>query len=193
VDLCSINGCARKLYSRKGSPLGYCQHHHHCWRRFGDAMAGEPAIFAVHVDKSRGANGCWPWTGGTLPQGYGVFHRDEVAVRAHRIAWEHRNGAIPTGVEIDHECLNMGCVNPAHLRLATPKQNREHRQGAQRNSETGLRGVGKRGNRYVARVRHHGKDINLGRFDTAEAAAEAARLKRVELFTHNAIDRRVGV
>jgi hypothetical protein len=188
----SISGCDRKIYSRKGSPDGLCGRHHHCWRRFGDATAGPREILLDNCDRSGGPDSCWMWTGGTVPQGYGVFHVDGVATRAHITAWEFDNGPVPEGMEIDHRCLRMGCVNPRHLRLATTKQNRENRQGAQSNSHTGIRGVTRLGpNRWRARVRHNKKTIYLGNYPTAEIAAEVARLKRIELFTHNEIDRLV--
>jgi hypothetical protein len=43
--------------------------------------------------------------------------------------------------------------------------------------------------RWRAQVRHNGKLISASYFDTAEEAAEAARRKRCELFSHNDLDR----
>lgn len=37
---------------------------------------------------------------------------------------------------------------------------------------------------------HNGKVIQVGTFDSAEEAGEAVRLKRLNLFTHNDVDRR---
>lgn len=33
----------------------------------------------------------------------------------HRWVWEQHNGPIPEGYEINHLCLNRGCINPEHL------------------------------------------------------------------------------
>ena len=41
----------------------------------------------------------------------------------HRIAWMEVNGSIPAGLEIDHVCRNRRCVNVAHLRLVTHREN----------------------------------------------------------------------
>ncbi|MGO2634644.1 MAG: hypothetical protein ACTH9H_12945, partial [Galactobacter sp.] len=89
-------------------------------------------------------------------------------------------------------CHNRACVNVDHLRVVTNKQNSENRSDSQKNNTSGFRGVTKSrpsSNKWIAQVRHRGRRIYLGTFaDIAEAAA-AARLKRVELFTHNDIDR----
>lgn len=72
----------------------------------------------------------------------------------------------------------------------THKQNTENRAGAPANSTTGVRGVyfiSK--NRYEAKVRHNGKRIHVGRFDTLEEAEAAVIAKRNELYTHNDLDR----
>ena len=33
----------------------------------------------------------------------------------HRFIWEHHNGPIPPGHEINHTCQNRACCNVAHL------------------------------------------------------------------------------
>jgi hypothetical protein len=43
--------------------------------------------------------------------------------------------------------------------------------------------------KYKGQVGHHGKVIYVGMFDTADEAAEAVRAKRLELHTHNDLDR----
>lgn len=35
----------------------------------------------------------------------------------HRIMFQHFNGDIPEGFDIDHKCKNRSCCNPEHLRL----------------------------------------------------------------------------
>lgn len=126
---------------------------------------------------------CWLWTASVLKKrgGYGQFNDGSTMVRAHRFSWELAHGPIPTGLDIDHVCRVRRCVNPDHLRLATRKQNCENRSG--------LRGVYRVNHRWRAVVTHHGIDHHVGYFDTVEEAAEAARLKRIELFTHNDLDR----
>lgn len=65
--------------------------------------------------------GCWLWTGGLDPKGYGVFHNRTIrGKKAHRYAWTVRCGPIPDGLVLDHLCRVRRCVNPDHLRLVTP-------------------------------------------------------------------------
>lgn len=78
----------------------------------------------VLVQGLPGYEGCVEWTG-TIQHGngYGVVKRGGVQKYAHRVAWEQQVGPIPPGEYIDHTCRNRRCVNVAHLRLVTPRQN----------------------------------------------------------------------
>lgn len=107
---------------------------------------------------------------------------------AHRLAYEFAVGVIPDGACIDHRTTcPKSCVNPAHLRLATPKQNAENRIRAPRGISRYALADGTE--RWVAKVQHNSRRIYVGSFATMEEASEAARLKRIELFTHNDLDR----
>lgn len=143
--------------------------------------------FLAKITKS---DTCWLWTAAKDDDGYGFFKIADVQYRAHRVAYALYVGAIPDGLEVDHRCHTTSCVNPGHLRLATGKQNRENLRGARTNSASGVRGVSwhKAAKRWQAQVKHNGKAIHLGYFDRVADAAEAARQKRLELFTHNEID-----
>lgn len=141
--------------------------------------------FEANVERT---DGCWFWRGRSI-RGYGAIERDGVNVMAHRVAFEVQNGAIPPGRQIDHICHNRSCVRPSHLRLATNKENCENKDLTVSN-KSGYRGVSRYrdGVRWVAQVKHHQRTIYLGLFDTADEAAEAARRKRLDLFTHNDAD-----
>jgi hypothetical protein len=79
---------------------------------------------------------CWPWTGQTS-KGHGVFRvNTQRRVTAQRFAYELHVGPIPDGLDIDHMCHNADascaggpncphrrCVNPAHLKPATRRDN----------------------------------------------------------------------
>lgn len=149
--------------------------------------------FWSKVDRSAGIDGCWIWMAYKDPNGYGWVGFGGERQAAHRLAYELVTGELLGEMEIDHACHNPSCVNPhpRHLRLATRKQNSENRQGAQRNSFTGVRGVYRSGERFMARVQHDGKVIHLGTFGSIEEAEDVVRTKRLELFSHNEIDRRV--
>lgn len=41
----------------------------------------------------------------------------------HRVVYRATKGDIPDGMQIDHICRVRCCVNPGHLRVATPLQN----------------------------------------------------------------------
>lgn len=77
------------------------------------------------------AAGCWLWqkrlTQAPDGGGYGKFwwnvpgHSENWL--AHRAAWVIYRGLIPAGLTIDHLCNVRRCVNPAHLQLATVREN----------------------------------------------------------------------
>jgi hypothetical protein len=87
--------------------------------------------FLRHVSKSDEVDGCWLWTGGKTPNGYGMFTietRTKRTENAHRVAYKLWKGEIPEGVWVLHKCRNK-CVNPDHLDLGTPrKNNKEDKQ-----------------------------------------------------------------
>lgn len=70
-----------------------------------------------------GPSGCWLWTAAKNREGYGYGKADGTYVRVHRYAYERTKGHIPEGLQIDHVCNVRNCLNPAHLRLATPREN----------------------------------------------------------------------
>lgn len=137
---------------------------------------------------------CWLWTGATIAAGYGALRREGKFLYAHRVSYELTYGGIPDGATIDHICHVRNCVNPKHLRLASYSQQNENRPYE---NQSGYRGVhqnrcgrGRLINTWTAAVRKNGK-VYRSVHDTPEAAAEWAKAKRLELFTHNDADRRV--
>lgn len=90
--------------------------------------------FWPHVDKSAGPDGCWLWTGATNNKGYGMLNNRGKVSLAHRVSLELRNGPIPGSLEALHKCDNPLCVNPAHLRLGTHKENMQDSKDKGRNS-----------------------------------------------------------
>lgn len=92
-------------------------------RRGGKSTKQRPADerFWEKVDAS---GDCWEWTGGKKAHGYGnFFPTRRKSYIAHRYAWETLIGPIPAGMTIDHLCRNRACVNPAHLRVVTQREN----------------------------------------------------------------------
>ncbi len=81
--------------------------------------------------------GCLNWTGAVTgghdrDSGYGYFRVGERARRAHRVAWELKNGPIPAGQVVRHKCHNRRCVNPEHLTLGTHQDNMDDMVAADR-------------------------------------------------------------
>lgn len=62
---------------------------------------------------------CHVWTGEHSTFGYGRFNR----IGAHRVALWLALGEEPEGRHALHRCDNPPCVNPAHLRWGTHRQN----------------------------------------------------------------------
>lgn len=134
---------------------------------------------------------CWTWNGASRPStGHGFFKYKGLRVAAHRVSYVMFKSEIPAGLVIDHICHNPPCVNPDHLRAVTQKQNMENRTGAHKNSKSGIRGVywdsGRK--KWVAQVRHNGKQVHAGVFLSIREAEEAAIDMRNKLFTCNNAD-----
>lgn len=68
-------------------------------------------------------DGCWEWTSSTNGRGYGTFRLGGHVVRAHRVAYTIKHGAIPDGLVLDHLCCNKACVRPDHLEAVTQQVN----------------------------------------------------------------------
>jgi hypothetical protein len=74
--------------------------------------------------------GCWLWSGGKTPKGYGHYYTPNgkhSGGSAHRASYKLFKGEIPDGQIIRHKCRNK-CVNPEHLELGTYKDNANDRE-----------------------------------------------------------------
>lgn len=108
-----------------------CSKHYQRWKRYGDPLKvawdrGNPeANFMAKVVKDE--SGCWLWTGYTDRDGYGHFGVWDGSKKddwpAHRWLYQHVNGPIPEGLNLDHLCRVRNCVNPAHLEPVTNAEN----------------------------------------------------------------------
>jgi len=85
--------------------------------------------FQERFDDSGGPDACWLWTGTMDAKGYGRIGFGQLALYAHRVAWELAGRVIPEGHTLDHLCRVKHCVNVAHLEPVTGGENttRAHR------------------------------------------------------------------
>lgn len=123
--------------------------------------------------------------GGFNDGGYVKIGIDKRRYLAHRLAWLFVYSAWPKG-QIDH--FN-GCPADnriANLRDVTCKQNLENVRLRDANT-SGYRGVSwdKERGKWLAYITHHHRMLNLGRYDSQEDAARAAKEARDKLFTHH--------
>lgn len=59
--------------------------------------------------------------------GYARIQDDDGRVtQAHTLAWTHKNGPVPKGMILMHQCNNPRCCNPGHIVAGTHKQNMEY-------------------------------------------------------------------
>lgn len=195
--ICSVDGCDRKTET-----TDLCGMHYQRKRKHGTTGGPNPRAkgrthadrrpaqerFWSKVDKS---GDCWIWLATKTKGDYGTFMWNGRQGLVHRFSYEQAYGPIPIGLEIDHTCHTPSCVNPAHLRAVTNKQNIENLRGARSDSRSGVRGVRQISpGIWRAGVGHNGAKVNVGCFKTLEEAEAAVIAKRIELFTHNDADRR---
>lgn len=82
--------------------------------------------FWKRVDQTKGDDECWPWTGSTTPNGYGLLQArglSDQPIYTHRFAYEVTIGEIPEGKHVLHRCDNPPCCNPSHFFLGDQQAN----------------------------------------------------------------------
>ena len=105
--------------------------------------------------------------------GYRTIQIRKRSYPAHRLAWLYMKGAWPPR-KIDHRNRNGHDNRWANLRLATDSQNAANAKRYATNT-AGRKGVTwhKKCQRWQAAIKHNGRNIHLGLFDSVEEAHEA--------------------
>lgn len=83
------------------------------------------------IDRSD-PDGCWPFHGHVMKEGYGRIQFNHVRILAHRLAYILTYGDIDPDLNVLHQCDNPPCCNPAHHFLGTQLDNIADRVAKQR-------------------------------------------------------------
>ena len=127
---CSVHGCEKPLLAK-----GLCTNHYALMRRNGtvipkvkQARKGEGIAFLKSLPLD--SNECISWPYGKGMNGYGVVTFEGKSTSASRACAIIHWGKPPSDdMQAAHSCGNghKGCVNPKHLRWATPLENTQEK------------------------------------------------------------------
>lgn len=130
AKVCTVSGCVKSRLAR-----GWCRAHYLRWYKSGDPLGSLGARNAplkwMRERLTYATDDCLIWPFGSTGMGYGaIYPSGERQEMAHRWVCEQVYGPSPDDKPwAAHSCANghLGCVNPRHLRWASPKENGEDR------------------------------------------------------------------
>lgn len=105
----------------------------------------------------RGDNECWPWKAAVRREneGYGAFWMNGRHHPANRVALQLSGVEVPDGMAACHKCDNPRCCNPAHLFVATHRENNDDKVRKQRHAKGRSHGMAKLTSEQICEIKSH--------------------------------------
>ena len=119
---CVVDGCGKPSHNRHR----YCAMHLRRWHRHGDINANlrEKTYPWVLAHTEYKLDDCLIWPYRLNAYGYPLGTKGRKAFLGHRLMCELAHGPAPSaGLHAAHACGVAACMNPKHLRWATPSEN----------------------------------------------------------------------
>lgn len=88
-------------------------------------MRARPGEAAATFEQlvTRNTDDCTLWPFSVNSRGYGQLGVNGVSTSVHVLACERAHGPRPEGMQVAHSCGVRRCLNPRHVRWATPAEN----------------------------------------------------------------------
>lgn len=178
--------CAFPHCDREYRAKSYCSVHYSQYRAGRALTEARPARGAPLADRVEyysmplTESQCIAWMGYVAPDGYARLSVNGVSREVHRLIFEMGHGEIPSGAQIDHMCGVRCCVNPHHLRAASPKQNAWNRKRVS-GQASGHKNVYRNGSGWIVKMEVDGEKLSFGTFAELDAAVAVAEEKRKDL------------